>query len=116
MYLCRALLDRRRGCGRSDSAGRLTFGDRGSPRGRDMKTKRKIWLGVGAFVVAGAGATGAAPLIGGKVPDLGDPTGLIAETAVPRTAGVVLAQHVDHPPKAGEAGEEGGEKGVTSLP
>jgi hypothetical protein len=52
-----------------------------------MKTKRKIWLGVGAFVVAGAGATDAGPLVGGQFPDLSAPTGLVTDTAVPRPAG-----------------------------
>jgi hypothetical protein len=73
-----------------------------------MKTKRKIWLGVGAFVVAGAGATGAGPIDGGRVPDLSSPTGLVTDTAIPRTAGLVVAQHADHAAKAAEGGEEGG--------
>ncbi len=83
-----------------------------------MKTKRKIWLGVGAFVVAGASATGAAPLTGGKVPDLRATTDLVTDAAIPRSspAGFVLAQHDDHAPKAGGSGEEGGEKGVATLP
>jgi hypothetical protein len=81
-----------------------------------MKTKRKIWLGVGAFVVAGAGATGAGPLVGGQFPDLSAPTGLVTDTAVPRTAGWIVAQHGDHAEKSGEGGEEGGEKGIANLP
>ena len=81
-----------------------------------MKTKRKIWLGVGAFVVAGAGATGAGPLTGGQVPDLSASTGVVTDTAIPRTAGFVVAQHGDHAEKSGEGGEEGGEKGIANLP
>jgi hypothetical protein len=82
----------------------------------NMKTKRKIWLGVGAFVVAGAGATGAGPLDGVRVLDLSAPTGLVTDTAIPRTGGLVVAQHGDHAAKADEGGEEGGEKGVANLP
>jgi hypothetical protein len=83
----------------------------------EMKTNRKIWLGVGAFVVAGANATNAGLLVSGKVPDLRDPRGPIADTATPPTfsSGFVLAQHGTHAPKAGEGGEEGGEKGAGNL-
>ncbi len=108
-----------------------------------MKTKSKIWLGIGAFVVAGAGAsvdplvadTAAGPgAFSGKA-DTGfpqkmrpttescAPNGPTTDTAIPAmSAGrFVIAQHADHAPKAdkgsGEAGgEEGGEKGVANLP
>jgi hypothetical protein len=79
-----------------------------------MKTKNKIWLGVGAFVIVGSGATGgalraaqAAPAVGA----LGAPA-----TAIPRD-GIVVAQHAGHdqPPK-NEAGEGGESKGLANLP
>jgi hypothetical protein len=88
----------------------------------DMKTKRKnrkIWLGVGAFVVVGATAPGAAgPLAGNDVTDLRALTDVVTDTAISRTSsgGFVVAQHGDHAPKADESGEEGGEKGVATLP
>ncbi len=88
-----------------------------------MKTKRKkrkIWLGVGAFVVAGASAPGAAgPLAGNNVPGLLALTDVVTDTAVPRmhAAGIVVAQHAGHAPKPEEGGEEGGEsKSVATLP
>ena len=88
-----------------------------------MKTNCKIWLGVGAFVVAGASATSSSPtdagrLVSGLVPDFREPRGLIADTEIPRTVsgGFVVAQHGPHAPKAAEGGEEGGEKGAGNLP
>jgi hypothetical protein len=88
-----------------------------------MKTKRKkrkarkVWLGVGAFVVAGTSAPGVAgSLAGHDVPSLRALT-VVTDTAIPRphSAGVVLAQHAEHAPKPAEGGEEGGEKGVATL-
>ena len=72
-----------------------------------MKTKRKIWLGVGAFVVAGTGAIGA-PLAA-EMPSIDgfrSSSGLATDTAIPRarSGGVVFAQHVDHGKEAGEGG------------
>jgi hypothetical protein len=66
-----------------------------------MKTKTKIWLGVGAFVVAGSGA-----VAGATAATLLDETALAsgrADVATPRqAAGPVLAQH--------RHGGEGGER------
>jgi len=80
-----------------------------------MKTKSKIWFGVGAFVVAGAGAAGAAgslaPL---TAPIPGRPDGTITERAIPRApAGIVVGQHSTSVPDAGEGGES---KGLADLP
>ena len=83
-----------------------------------MKTKSKIWLGVGAFVVAGTGAVGAGgssqaqtPLLAG----LSTARGAITDTAIPRApaGGFVLAQHADHGKEAGEGGES---KNLVNLP
>jgi hypothetical protein len=78
-------------------------------------SKHKIWVGVGAFVVVGSSAIGAA------APP--EPSGL-AGVAAPRGGasarvpfGVQLAQHSEHgkvPPK--EAGEGGETKGLENLP
>ena len=81
-----------------------------------MKTKRKIWLGVGAFVVAGGSAANAiGPFAGERGAELRSP--VVTETVIPRpvSAGFRLAQHGNHGAKGGEAGE-GGEKGVAKLP
>lgn len=81
-----------------------------------MKSKRKIWLGVGAFVVAGSGAVAAA----GLAADLPSMTGLqptagrFTDTAIPKSAGTVVAQH-DHAAKPAEGGEAG-EAGAANLP
>jgi len=96
-----------------------------------MTSKRKIWLGVGAFVVAGTGAiaAGAADV---RPAEVRQPTGrlhgvaakLTTDTAIARVSGFVLAQHEDHgqaaskePAKAPTEGGEGGEsKGLDDLP
>jgi hypothetical protein len=89
-----------------------------------MTSNRKIWLGVGAFVVAGTGALAAnglpadAPMLGGAR----QPSGLATDTAIPRTptGGFVLAQHGDHakeaPKEPGKDGEGGESKGIENLP
>src|SRR5262245_1011588 len=66
----------------------------GSSSGSHMKTKRKIWLGVGAFVIAGAGAAGAAdPLAAPTTLVPGELPGAATETAIPLTAGrIVVAE------------------------
>jgi hypothetical protein len=82
-----------------------------------MKTKSKIWLGVGAFVVVGAGAVD--PLGAQTAAGLSAPTESKSSAAAPgMSAGrLIIAQHAEHAPKVGEAGgEEGGEKGVANLP
>src|SRR5438132_11602146 len=94
-----------------------------------MKSKSKVWLGIGVFVVAGSGAVGAgAPLVLDTAAVRGLQTRSATDTAIPRAAGVVVAQHADHakadpakadPAKAdpAKAGGEGGEsKGIANLP
>jgi hypothetical protein len=82
-----------------------------------MKTSTKIWLGVGAFVVAGSGA------VSGRA-NPADHTGVLAERlpldvrapAAPQTetSTIGLAQAMKH---GGEGGEgEGGEGGAANLP
>src|SRR5262249_730643 len=85
-----------------------------SPSGFDMKTKSKIWIGVGAFVVVGTGATSATGLLAaqaafgrGARPDW--PT----DAAISSTDRTVVAQHAGHGPEAGEAGET---KNFAALP
>jgi hypothetical protein len=75
-----------------------------------MKTKRKIWLGVGAFVVAGTGAMGTPPVT--EVPSISD---LATDTAIPHvhSGSLVLAQHAEHGKEAGEGGES---KNLANLP
>lgn len=79
-----------------------------------MRTQTKIWLGVGAFVIAGtapvspSGAATARANLPLNARAVGDPA---TETALPRVpaSGFVLVQHR----AAGEAGEgEAGEKGA----
>jgi hypothetical protein len=85
--------------------------------GFDMRTKSKIWFGVGAFVVIGTGATGGGPLAetAPGAPALRAPT---TETAIPRihSGRIVIAQHADHPDQKKEAGEGNEAKGLTNLP
>jgi hypothetical protein len=93
-----------------------------------VTSNRKIWLGVGAFVVAGTGAMAASGLAA-DAPTLGgarQPSGLTTDTAIPRapTGGFVLAQHGDHakeapkedPKEPGKDGEGGESKGIENLP
>ncbi len=82
-----------------------------------MRTRNKIWVGIGAFVVAGTGAVGAsgpapqsphAPNINVSHTPLAE---LLSRTSIPQSPsqGFVIAQHAKH---GGEGGEnEGGEKG-----
>jgi len=79
-----------------------------------MKTKSKIWIGVGAFVVVGTGAASATGLLAaetafgrGARPDR--PT----DAAISSTDRTVVAQHAGHGPEAGEAGET---KNFAALP
>ena len=81
-----------------------------------MKTKTKIWLGVGAFVVAGTAAAG----VGGPLPAAAAsglrgapalPTG--DATPSPSSRPVVVAQHAGHGQDAGEGGEA---KSLADLP
>jgi hypothetical protein len=81
-----------------------------------MKSRHKIWFGVGAFVVAGTTASG---VIG--PPADAAPTDLMASVShrnihAPHGA-IVLAQHAEHgKPDAGEAGESGESSGLNTLP
>jgi hypothetical protein len=80
-----------------------------------MRTKRKIWLGVGAFVVVGTSAAGSGATLAAEAPSGVSISGMASDAAVRsagRSGGTVIAQHADH---GGEAGE-GGEKGVANLP
>ncbi|HEY7302385.1 MAG TPA: hypothetical protein VH684_31195 [Xanthobacteraceae bacterium] len=81
-----------------------------------MKSKQKIWLGVGAFVVVGAGAVGASgPLSAETPPRMRFFVGLAADAAMQRAPSgrIMLAQHADHSKEAGEGGEQ---KGIENLP
>jgi hypothetical protein len=79
-----------------------------------MKEKTKIWLGVGAFVLAGTGATGAvSPLATETVSGESGLSAQSPDTAMlPATSpGVVIAQHAGH-----DAGEGGESQGLANLP
>jgi len=98
-----------------------------------MKTTTKIWLGVGAFVVAGSGVmtqSGRADAGARTLLDTSALTDPRADAADPRnTSGFMLAQHRRHGGEGGERarpkakskaggeggeGDEGGEKGASS--
>jgi hypothetical protein len=77
-----------------------------------MRTKRKVWLGVGACVVIGTGASAAmVPLAAGATPATRVAGGLAPAIPEPPADRIVLAQH--HPQEAGEAGEA---KDLANLP
>ena len=79
-----------------------------------MKAKTKIWLGVGAFVLTGTGATGAvSPLATETVSGERGLSALSPDAAMPPAAspGVVIAQHAGH-----DAGEGGESQGLANLP
>jgi len=79
-----------------------------------MKTKSKIWLGVGAFVMVGTGATApVGPLVAATI------SGLRAQVSPGADAerAIVVAQHADHGKEpAKEAGEGGEGKAIANLP
>jgi len=79
-----------------------------------MKTKSKIWLGVGAFVMVGTGATApVGPLAAATI------SGLRAQVSPGADAerAIVVAQHADHGKEpAKEAGEGGEGKAIANLP
>jgi hypothetical protein len=85
-----------------------------------MKTTSKVWLGVGAFVVIGTGATGGGLLAAATAPGVNAPRAPTTQTAIPRMdAGrIVVAEHagMDHPAKDKEAGEGGETKDLANLP
>jgi hypothetical protein len=79
-----------------------------------MKAKTKIWLGVGAFVLAGTGATGAvSPLATETMSGERGLSALSPDAAMPPAAspGVVIAQHAGH-----DAGEGGESQSLANLP
>jgi hypothetical protein len=77
-----------------------------------MRSKSKVWLGVGAFVVVGTSAISAG-VLSADVPVTGAHEPRFAtDTAIARAAGIVLAQHADHP-KEGEGGET---QAIAKLP
>jgi hypothetical protein len=79
-----------------------------------MKTRSKIWLGVGAFVVVEAGATSAlGPLAAETACGLSAGRDLPTDAGSPTAGSIVVAQQADHGREAGEAGEA---KGLASLP
>jgi hypothetical protein len=82
-----------------------------------MKSRTKIWLGVGAFVVAGAGASAGTPVA--QAPALDRPRTDASDIALSRALSrpVQLAAMAHQKgTKQDESGEEGGEKGATNLP
>jgi hypothetical protein len=87
-----------------------------------MKSKSKIWLGVGAFVVVGTGAVGAGGVLPTPAPgERGSPAALPTDTAIPRlpTGAFMLAQHEGHAPApapAPDAGEGGETQRIANLP
>src|ERR1700674_5164827 len=71
------------------------------------ETKRKIWCGVGAFVVIGTGTAG------GAIVDA-QPAATIHPASASRSSGpVLIAQHSEHAREAGEGGET---KNLAKLP
>ena len=70
------------------------------------ETKRKIWLGVGAFVVIGSGTAGGASFAAA-------PGATFSARTSPSENGPVIAQHQHQDREAGEAGEA---KNLASLP
>jgi len=79
-----------------------------------MQAKTKIWIGVGAFVLAGTGATGAvSPLATETVSGEPGLSALSPDAAMPPSAspGVVIAQHAGH-----DAGEGGESQSLANLP
>jgi hypothetical protein len=89
-----------------------------------MKTKSKIWLGVGAFVVVGTGVAGATdPLAPQAASGLGA-FSVKTDTAISALSSgrIMVAQHSGHAKdakenkEAGEGGEGGESKGLADLP
>lgn len=95
-----------------------------------MKSKTKIWLGVGAFVVAGVGSAGAeTPAVANDISAMALTRALPAtDLSSAKRHGGEGGEHGEHgergPKKAkkkqggegGEGGEEGGAKGAANLP
>lgn len=80
-----------------------------------MRTKVRIWLGVGASIMVGTTATAAVKPVA-QLPARPSLAGPRADAANARTSAatpIVLAQHVEHGKEAGEGGEA---KGFANLP
>ncbi len=83
-----------------------------------MKTKHKIWLGVGAVVAVGTAASGVAGKLATGAPSgVGvhvGPTSAQMPHAHPDS--FILAQHAQHGIAEKDAGEAGESKGIANLP
>lgn len=88
-----------------------------------MRSKHKIWVGVGAFVVAGTAASGVASGFDGSLAKA-TPSDVRADVR-PGLVGapqgnILLAQHGEHAKpntgEGGEAGEGGQSSGIANLP
>ncbi len=82
-----------------------------------MKSTTKVWIGVGAFVVAGSG-TAIGPHSAGMASESRAHGKFITDTAIPRppSDGFVLAQHAEHSPPAAPEGEGGESQAIAHLP
>src|SRR5499427_4518404 len=79
-----------------------------------MKTRSKIWLGVGAIVDVGTGATSAPGLLAAQTAfGLGAQPDRATDAAISSAGRTVVAQHAGHGPEAGEGGET---KNFAGLP
>jgi hypothetical protein len=84
-----------------------------------MKTKHKIWLGVGAVVAVGTAATGVTGRLAASASsDVGIHIGPLASAQMPHAHpdALRLAQHAQHVPAEADAGEAGESKGIANLP
>jgi hypothetical protein len=80
-----------------------------------MKSRTKIWLGVGAFVVAGAGASAGTPATEARDRPRTDSSDIALTRALSQPMQFAAAAH-KHGGEQRESGEEGGDKGATNLP
>jgi hypothetical protein len=79
-----------------------------------MNATRKIWMGVGAFVIVGTGAIDASSALFASTPsDVSAKSSLATSTAMPRLAAAAAAEHAGHDAKEGEGGEG---KTIANLP
>jgi hypothetical protein len=78
-----------------------------------MKSKSKVWLGVGAFVVVGSGVVGAGVLSADASATGLHKPGLPTDTAIARASRIMVAQHEGAPLAGGEGGET---KAIANLP
>ena len=82
-----------------------------------MTSRKKIWLGVGAFVLAGTNvvaAPGPRAVAPSTMPEMRGPS-RDGETAIPPSAGVVVAQQHDNHAKD-DADEGGEDAAIANLP